>query len=67
MDSIRKAIEMLEENGQFTSDYQPHKLFGGYTGYWEAHIKPDWLMIWKIIPEEQEIWLARTGTHADLF
>ncbi|MCF8357956.1 MAG: type II toxin-antitoxin system YafQ family toxin [Prolixibacteraceae bacterium] len=66
-DLIKKAIRTLEEKGQLPGSYNPHKLTGNFKGYWEAHIQNDWLIIWKIIPESMEIWLTRTGTHADLF
>lgn len=67
MEDFKKSIRLLEKFGQLTNEYQPHKLSGEYVGYWEAHLKSDWLIIWKIYPEEKEIWLTRTGTHADLF
>jgi len=56
---------MLEREGELEKHFLPHMLSGRLIGYWEAHIKPDWLLIWKI--ENQEIWLVRTGTHSDLF
>ena len=64
---LKEAILSLESSGQLTIKNLPHKLSGNYSEYWEAHLKPDWLIIWKCIPDEQEIWLTRTGTHADLF
>jgi mRNA interferase YafQ len=67
MNLLKETICELEENGQLSDHFLPHKLSGGFTGYWEAHLKPDWLLIWKVIPEKQEIWLTRTGTHSDLF
>lgn len=42
-----------------------HKLRGNYEGFWECHIEPDWLLIYK--KTETEIILARLGTHSDLF
>jgi addiction module RelE/StbE family toxin len=30
-----------------------------------CHVAPDWLLIYKVTDEE--VLLARTGTHADLF
>jgi mRNA interferase YafQ len=65
MEFIKQAIVTLEKNGELTILYKPHKLTGNYIGYWEGHIKPNWLLIWKKI--EKEIWLTRTGTHSDLF
>ena len=42
-----------------------HKLSGTYAGCRECHILPDWLLIYQI--DENELYLVRTGTHADLF
>lgn len=42
-----------------------HALRGNYTGWRECHISPDWLLIYRI--DGNEIYLDRTGTHADLF
>lgn len=67
MELLKEAIFYIELNGHLNSKNLPHKLSGSYSGYLEAHIKPDWLIIWKCITENQEIWLTRTGTHADLF
>jgi mRNA interferase YafQ len=64
---LKIAISTLEEKGELPAHYQPHKLSGSYTGYWEAHLKSDVSLAWKVFPEENELWLTRTGTHADLF
>ena len=42
-----------------------HPLKGAWNGYWECHVEPDWLLIYKVT--DDEVRLARTGTHADLF
>lgn len=42
-----------------------HKLQGNFKDFWECHIEPDWLLIYKKTPAE--IILIRTGTHSDLF
>ena len=42
-----------------------HALGGEWKGWRECHIQPDWLVIYK--STDDEILLARTGTHADLF
>lgn len=42
-----------------------HKLQGDFKNYWECHIEPDWLLIYK--KTATEIILIRTGTHSDLF
>ncbi len=67
MKIFKKAILILEETGNLPSVYNPHKLSGNYSGYWEAHLMSDWLIIWKYLIEKNEIWLTRTGSHSDLF
>ncbi|MBC8462617.1 MAG: type II toxin-antitoxin system YafQ family toxin [Deltaproteobacteria bacterium] len=67
MDLLKNAINSLEKSGELPGENRPHKLSGDYSGFWEAHLKPDWLIIWKVIPEDNVVWLIRTGTHADLF
>ena len=40
-------------------------LSGNLAGKRECHILPDWLLIYQI--DDNELYLVRTGTHADLF
>ena len=45
--------------------YKDHKLIGDWKGYRECHIKPDWLLIYRVADKELE--LLRTGSHAEIF
>lgn len=47
--------------------YLAHKLSGSYKDNWECHIKPDLLVIWIEISNDNEITLIRIGSHSDLF
>ncbi len=62
---LKNVIGELSQSGTLSSSYRPHKLAGSYSGYFEAHIEPDWLIIWKNEPGRLK--LIRTGTHSDLF
>lgn len=64
---LRTALTELVENGKLQAKYRPHKLSGDYKGFWECHIKPDWLLIWNQDDTQKVIKLDRTGTHSDLF
>lgn len=64
---LKKVLTQLVEEGKLQAKYKPHKLSGNYKGFWECHIKPDWLLIWQQDDEEKVIRLDRTGTHSDLF
>jgi mRNA interferase YafQ len=68
-DLIVDFLGELAKNGALGLDkkYRTHKLSGNYKDNWEAHIKPDMLIIWFEITEQNEIILLRTGSHSDLF
>ena len=64
---LTTLFEQLAMYGNVETAYKPHKLLGKYAGYWECHIKPDWLLIWEVNEQEQCVFLHYTGTHSDLF
>ncbi|WP_348640742.1 type II toxin-antitoxin system YafQ family toxin [Mesorhizobium sp. B2-3-13] len=45
--------------------YKDHPLKGDWKGFRDAHIEPDWLLIYRVVGDELQ--LARTGSHSDLF
>ena len=67
IDLLKKAVKLLEEDGILPASYKPHKLKGDFVGFWEAHILPDWLLIWDLNVKVKHISLIRTGTHSDLY
>jgi len=67
MQALMTVIKLLEVNGTLPLQYKPHKLLGSYKGYWECHIRPDWLLIWQQNNKELILLFTNTGTHADLF
>ena len=64
---LSDVLKTLREKGKLPAKYKPHKLSGDYSNRWECHIKPDWLLIWKLDENKKTIYLERTGTHSDLF
>jgi mRNA interferase YafQ len=67
IDLLLKIIEMLANGKALPEKFKDHQLAGGYIGYRECHIQPDWLLIYKITESELVLSLTRTGTHSDLF
>lgn len=67
MTLLEKTIEFLADTGKLPPAYKPHKLSGKYTGCWECHIKPDWLLIWQQNDTVLTLLFLNTGTHSDLF
>ena len=64
---LKTATTTLAAQGSLPPLYKAHKLLGNYTGYWECHLKPDWLLIWLQDDERKDLIFIRTDTHSDLF
>jgi mRNA interferase YafQ len=45
--------------------YKDHPLSGEWKHHRDSHIESDWLSLYKI--DGNDLYLIRTGTHADLF
>jgi len=58
-------IELLVEGQDLPENNRDHILTGNWSGYRECHIRPDWLLIYKI--DEKTLTLERSGSHSDLF
>ena len=61
------AYDLLELNGELPISFKPHPLSGNWIGYLDAHIQPDWVLIYKVDKLAMEIDFVRMGTHSDLF
>ncbi|MCF8359304.1 MAG: type II toxin-antitoxin system YafQ family toxin [Prolixibacteraceae bacterium] len=64
---FENAYDLLELKGELPSDYKPHPLSGKWTGYLDAHIQSDWVLIYKVDKTTMMVDFVRMGTHSDLF
>lgn len=62
-----KVVSLLAETGTLPEQYCPHPLSGNYKGCMEAHIMPDWLLIWEQNDTELTLLFVATGSHSELF
>jgi len=58
-------IGKLQRGEALAPANRAHPLQGEWKGYWDCHVEPDWVLIYKLT--DDELRLARTGTHSDLF
>ena len=65
MAKLRAVIEVLLAAEPLPPRLKDHSLSGEWSGFRDCHVEPDWVLIYRI--EGDELILARTGTHADLF
>ena len=65
LDKLFALIDKLCVDEEIEVRHCPHAPTGNWKPFWDLHIEPDWLLIYEIT--EDEVYLYRTGTHADLF
>jgi mRNA interferase YafQ len=66
LSKLERVVSILVTKEQLDERYRDHALVGNWKGFRECHIhQPDWLLIYRI--ENDELQLARTGSHAELF
>ncbi len=66
---LQKVIFLLANGRELPEKYRDHALTDSkeYKDVRECHIRPDWLLIYKIDNDILILKLIRTGTHSDLF
>ena len=67
---LTEAIKILANGDELPKKYRDHLLTASrnYNGAMrECHIQPDWLLVYEKQEEKLFLYLARTGSHSDLF
>lgn len=64
---LENVLKKLVSGSDLEEKYKAHPLVGNWKPCWELHIEPDWLLIYYIDVESNQLILYRTGTHSDLF
>lgn len=64
-EKLKAVMRDLIAEKPLAEKHKNHKLKGDFVGYWECHVTPDWLLVYK--KDKTHIYFARTGTHSDLF
>ena len=67
LNQLEYVINQLASQKELADKYRDHELSGNYVGFRECHIRPDWLLIYRVHEDELLLFLSRTGSHSDLF
>jgi mRNA interferase YafQ len=67
VEKLKTVVRKLMEGQPLESRYQDHPLTGNLKGHRDCHIEPDWILLYRINKDAQEIIFVRTGSHSDLF
>lgn len=61
------VLKILVQEEALPKKYQDHNLSGKWKNYRECHVKPDALLIYRILKKEKLLTLVRFGSHSELF
>lgn len=66
---LMEVISLLAAEKTLPEKYRDHALENSrdYQNVRECHIKPDWLLIYRIVEDRLLLKLIRTGSHSDIF
>ena len=67
MDKLNEVMSMILDGQTLLPKYKNHPLHGNYKDWWECHIEPNWLLIYRIEKKSQKVVFHRTGSHSELF
>jgi mRNA interferase YafQ len=62
---LKVLIELLLAKQPLPAQFKDHPLKLNWAGYRDAHIEPDWVLIYSAT--DKLVHLERTGTHEELF
>jgi mRNA interferase YafQ len=63
---VSTLVTLLLLDQALPESNRDHALSGDWAGYRESHLKPDLLLIY-LKPDTDTLWLARLGSHSELF
>ena len=63
---LEEILEALAEDRPLDRKYADHPLSGAFKGYRDCHVFPDLVLIYKKQGPD-ELYLARLGSHSELF
>ena len=65
LDKLEELVDLLQARKPLPPRCRPHPLRGNWSGHWDCHVQPDWLLLYRVT--ETHLILVRTGNHAELF
>jgi len=67
MRKLREVMSLLINEQPLLPRHEDHPLHGDHKGWWECHVEPDWVLIYRIDKEKRKVVFDHTGSHSDLY
>jgi mRNA interferase YafQ len=65
IEALRDVVTKLAREEKLPEKYKDHSLHGEWNHHRDCHIKPDWVLIYRITGDT--LILERMGSHSELF
>ena len=62
MSKLRELILLLAEGNPLPPYYKDHPLAGVWKHHRDCHLEPDWLLIYRVLPQQGVLEYVRMGT-----
>jgi len=66
-EALKSVMQKLINGETLDQKLHDHSLDFEWSGYRECHIKPNWLLVYKMVDTQSEIIFVRLGTHTQIF
>lgn len=66
MSALEDVVGILQREEALPEKYRDHALSGNRIGQRDCHVKPDWVLIYRIREDALILQLLDTGSHSDL-
>ena len=67
MRELEKVVGLLAGGGKLLEKHRNHRLVGNLQDFFECHIAPDWLLIYRVYNDILVLELVAMGGHGNLF
>ena len=67
MNKLSEIMGLLLNELPLLPKHENHPLHGNYKDWWECHIEPDWLLIYRMGNKAKKVIFYRTGSHSELY
>ena len=67
LDKLKHLLNLIINQEVLPKKYCDYLLKGNFKNFRDAHIEPDWLIIYKLDLQKNLVRFERTGSHSELF
>lgn len=64
---LEAVSDLIISQAPIPEQFKDHMLSGEWLSYRDLHITNDWVLIYKVIKDENRVIFTRLGSHAELF